>query len=145
MKGLILSTILSSLLSHGVNTAHSTKLIPSALPDKCPSVTAIASQGLDHISPFLLWGSVSWMGIKENARYDTNDNWTLIGIQSEGDKNGKVAILQMTAQLNSLQVNGGPQIDNDNHVAFCIYTQQGSHLKLDSEFIALAYTPPSYL
>jgi hypothetical protein len=144
MKGLILSTILSSLLSHGANTSHPVKSVAVPLPEKCPSIAVIASQGLDHVSPFILAGFNSWMGIKENTRYDTNDNWTFMGLQINGDRNGKVAIQQITSQLNSLHINGEPQIDSDSQIAFCLYTQDDS-LKQDNPYVVgIAYTPSSY-
>ena len=133
MKTLLLATMLSTLLSNGTQTTPLVK--PDTLPEKCPSVSSILSQGLDHVSPFLFPGKNYWVGIKENSHYDTNDNWGVY-TAGEGDKNGRIAIQQLSKNIGSMQFKEGPGWDSDTGLVYCVY-ESDSH-------VTLAFTPSIY-
>jgi hypothetical protein len=137
MKTLLLTTVLSTLLSNGT---HTTPLVmPERLPEKCPSVASMLSQGLDHVSPFMLPGNNAWVGIKENSHYDTNDNWTLF-TAGEGDKNGRVAIQQLSKNIGSMQFEGGPELDKETGLVICAYKNDSA----EPLNFAFAITPSIY-
>ena len=147
MKTLLLTTMLSTLLSNGTHTTSQAML--KTLPEKCPSVSSISSQGLDHViplhSPFVFpfpdeqlkhW---LWVGIKENSHYDTNDSWTVHTI-GEGDKNGRMAIHQLSKHMSSMQFEEGPERDKDTGLVVCVY-------KYDDEDLfsmTMAFSPALY-
>lgn len=116
MKSLLLASMISTLVSHA-NPEHLMK--PALLPEKCPTVASLASQGLDHVAPVLL--ASAWIGVKENSHYDTNDSWSLIYMDNTEKYNGKIAMQQLSKKISLHESDGAPEWDQDTGLTVCFY------------------------
>ena len=133
MKTLFLASMLSTLLAAGTQTKPLDK--PGTLPEKCPSVSSISSQGLDYVAPFI--PGRGWIGVKENSHYDTNDTWTFTLFTDSDAKNGRIAIQQLSKKISSFNLKFGPRWDDEMGLVYCEYETGGHSL-------ATAFTPSLY-
>lgn len=117
MKAVFLTSVLSTLISNGGPTVPVSK--PGNLPEKCPSIMSLSSQGLDYVVPMI--PGRAWIGVKENSHYDTNDMWTMYLMTDSDSKNGRVAIQQLVKKISSFHLDAGPEWDNEIGVVTCFY------------------------
>ncbi len=135
MKSLILTTMLSTLLSHGANTSTAPLVkVRPPVPASCPSLNSLITQGLDYVAPMF----IAWVGVKENSYYDTKDNWTLVMFDPTNETKGRVAMQQLVKDLKIAQNQMGPTWDNDLQAYGCTYQDKDNNL-----FVA-AITPSIY-
>lgn len=143
MKGLITTAILSAFLSHNPNPTMQTK--PINLPKACPSITDIAVQGLDHVSPFIGLDFGNWMGVKENNNYNTSDSWTFIILGGSHTKNGTIALKEMIGLQSSLHLANGPEWEEREGLTACLYESNTSSPYNSPDFIGIAFSPSLYM
>jgi len=98
MKSLLLATALAvAALTSTTVLAQSGDNQPT-LPEKCPSLAAIAAEGLDHLSLNEFFSTYSWVGVKEKSNYDTKESWTLF-YYGHHSLNPKRAMAEMVEAL----------------------------------------------
>lgn len=120
--------LLLMLLSTGIAQAN------QMLPEKCPSVSAIISEKLDHVIPLF----DGWIGLKDRSQYDTKDTWTFVNLFPIVTKDQEEALRKSVASLSLLHFQDGPEEAKDGKGAVCSYVGSDSSV----EFGAVAITPP---
>lgn len=122
----VASMLCMSLSCLAVQTSYAA----ASMPEKCPSVSAIQSVGVNIAEQ----ARGTWFaGVLSNS-YDTSDAWTfVIGPFSGTDKDDVLS--QATNSLQTLTFIQGPEnMDDSEEQSFCLYTADDQHY-------AVAVTP----